>query len=171
MKAARGGPGGPEARRRGGELKRLTRRPIRRNGMNLSLSKLPGTARSARSSACRSPPPACSGFYAVPTRAAIDTRQEVAGFERSGQRLATARRLPHSEDVAKLLAISKSARRPAGGEGRRRLLRLIQGMATQSNLAIRGFTPQPWRPANARGVPIGLQLEGSYHDLGGSSNG
>ena len=48
------------------------------------------------------------------------------------------------------------------------LLRRVQGMATQSSLTILGFTPQ----AVAKKTiyvewPIGLKLEGTYHDLGG----
>ena len=47
------------------------------------------------------------------------------------------------------------------------LLRRIQTLATQSNLTIRGFRPQP---INTREIhaewPIGLELEGTYHNLG-----
>jgi type IV pilus assembly protein PilO len=47
------------------------------------------------------------------------------------------------------------------------LLRRIQTLATQSNLTIRGFRPQP---ITAREIhaewPIGLELEGTYHNLG-----
>ena len=47
------------------------------------------------------------------------------------------------------------------------LLRRLQGMATQSNLTIREFSPQP---VAARQMyvewPIGLQLDGTYHNLG-----
>lgn len=47
------------------------------------------------------------------------------------------------------------------------LLRRIQTLATQSHLVIRGFTP---RAINARELhaewPIGLELEGNYHNLG-----
>jgi type IV pilus assembly protein PilO len=40
-------------------------------------------------------------------------------------------------------------------------------MATQSNLAIRGFTPQTvTRKTLHAEWPIGLKLEGTYHDLG-----
>ena len=47
------------------------------------------------------------------------------------------------------------------------LLRRIQAMATQSNLTIRGFTPQAVaKKAMHAEWPIGLQLEGTYHDLG-----
>ena len=47
------------------------------------------------------------------------------------------------------------------------LLRRIQGMATQSNLTIRGFTPQSVATRQLHAEwPIGLELEGSYHNLG-----
>ena len=47
------------------------------------------------------------------------------------------------------------------------LLRRVQGMATQSNLTIRGFIPQAVaRKQLHMEWPIGLQLEGTYHDLG-----
>jgi type IV pilus assembly protein PilO len=47
------------------------------------------------------------------------------------------------------------------------LLRRVQAMATQSNLRIRGFTPRTVaRKQMHMEWPIGLQLEGTYHDLG-----
>ena len=48
------------------------------------------------------------------------------------------------------------------------LLRRVQGMATQSSLTILGFTPRPvTRKEMYVEWPIGLKLEGTYHDLGG----
>ncbi len=73
-------------------------------------------------------------------------RQEIAGLEAQLERLRTV--LPEEQDVADLL-------------------RRVQGMATQSNLAIRGFTPRAVAKKQMHMEwPIGLQLEGSYHDLG-----
>lgn len=47
------------------------------------------------------------------------------------------------------------------------LLRRIQTLATQSNLTIRGFRPQPIATREIHAEwPIGLELEGSYHNLG-----
>jgi type IV pilus assembly protein PilO len=47
------------------------------------------------------------------------------------------------------------------------LLRRVQAMATQSNLTIRGFTPQTVTTRQLHAEwPIGLQLEGTYHNLG-----
>ena len=47
------------------------------------------------------------------------------------------------------------------------LLRRIQGMATQSNLTIRGFSPQVVATKQMYAEwPIGLQLDGTFHNLG-----
>jgi type IV pilus assembly protein PilO len=47
------------------------------------------------------------------------------------------------------------------------LLRRIQTLATQSNLAIRGFKPAPTLTKQMHAEwPIALKLEGSYHNLG-----
>jgi type IV pilus assembly protein PilO len=48
------------------------------------------------------------------------------------------------------------------------LLRRVQGMATESSLTILGFTPKPVaRKELYVEWPIGLKLQGTYHDLGG----
>jgi type IV pilus assembly protein PilO len=47
------------------------------------------------------------------------------------------------------------------------LLRRVQAMATESNLTILGFTPQAITTRETHAEwPIGLQLEGTYHNLG-----
>ncbi len=47
------------------------------------------------------------------------------------------------------------------------LLRRIQTLATQSSLTIRGFRPQAIRMQEIHAEwPIGLELEGTYHNLG-----
>jgi type IV pilus assembly protein PilO len=110
-------------------------------------------------------------FYAVPAQEAIATRaaelqtlraeavrgqqiarelpqfrQRVAGLE--AQLADLSRQLPEEQDVADLL-------------------RRVQGMATESNLTIRGFTPQAVASKQLHMEwPIGLKLEGRYHDLG-----
>jgi Tfp pilus assembly protein PilO len=111
-------------------------------------------------------------FYASPTAAAIETRRQEFAKVRAevDKGLATARRLPQfREDVAKLEADLDRLRAVLPEEKDvADLLRRIQGMATQSNLAIRGFTPQPVATKQMHAEwPIGLQLEGNYHDLGG----
>jgi type IV pilus assembly protein PilO len=140
--------------------------------MTLSLNKLPWHVQLAVVAVC------CLlfagvfwNYYVSPTQASMDTRRaeldrlqaevnrgnlvarslpqfrkDVAGLEAQLERLRAV--LPEEKDVADLL-------------------RRIQAMATQSNLTIRGFTPQA--VANKQMYaewPIGLQLEGTYHNLG-----
>jgi len=73
-------------------------------------------------------------------------RKEVGQLEAQLDRLRAV--LPEEQDVADLL-------------------RGVQAMATQSNLAIRGFTPHTVARKTLHAEwPIGLKLEGTYHDLG-----
>jgi type IV pilus assembly protein PilO len=73
-------------------------------------------------------------------------RREVASLESQLDRLRAV--LPEEQDVAELL-------------------RRVQAMATQSNLAILGFTPKAVSKKQLHAEwPIGLKLEGNYHDLG-----
>jgi type IV pilus assembly protein PilO len=75
-----------------------------------------------------------------------EIRQQIAEREAQLERLRTV--LPEEQDVADLL-------------------RRVQAMATQSNLTIRGFTPRAIAKKQMHMEwPIGLELEGSYHDLG-----
>jgi type IV pilus assembly protein PilO len=47
------------------------------------------------------------------------------------------------------------------------ILRRVQGLATQSNLTIQRFTPQPARQQNMYAeLPFRLTTEGTYHNLG-----
>ena len=73
-------------------------------------------------------------------------RQEVADLQAQLDGLSSV--LPEERDVADLL-------------------RRVQATATQSNLTILGFTPQAVATRELHVEwPIGLQLEGTYHDLG-----
>jgi len=73
-------------------------------------------------------------------------RREVGQLEAQLERLRAV--LPEEQDVADLL-------------------RRVQAMATQSRLTIRGFTPRPVTRRQMHAEwPIGLELEGTYHDLG-----
>jgi type IV pilus assembly protein PilO len=73
-------------------------------------------------------------------------RKRVA--ERESELADLARKLPEEQDVANLL-------------------RQVQAVATESNLTIRGFTPQTVSSKQLHiEWPIGLKLEGRYHDLG-----
>ena len=110
-------------------------------------------------------------WYAVPAQESIDQRQQqLAQLQLDIKRgLDTARRLPEfRKEVAGLEAQLERLRTVLPEEQDvADLLRRVQGMATQSNLTIRGFTP---RAVARRQLhmewPIGLQLEGTYHNLG-----
>jgi type IV pilus assembly protein PilO len=71
---------------------------------------------------------------------------QVAELERRLESLQTA--LPQEKDVADIL-------------------RRVQGLATQSNLAIQRFTPQPPKQQTLYAeLPYKLQAEGTFHNLG-----
>ena len=82
---------------------------------------------------------------------------------------ATARRLPEFRRQVDGLQAQLDRLRPVLPEEKdvADLLRRIQGMATQSNLQIRGFAPQPVTTRQMYAEwPIGLELDGTYHNLG-----
>ena len=110
-------------------------------------------------------------WYAQPTQAEIAVRMgeltKIRAEISKGQ--ATARRLPEfradvaelEEQLERLRAVLPEEKDVAD------LLRRIQGMATQSNLAIRGFKPQPVATREMHAEwPIQLELEGTYHNIG-----
>jgi type IV pilus assembly protein PilO len=110
-------------------------------------------------------------FYAVPAQATIAERQAQLAATRAdiarGQR--TAANLPAFEqEVAGLEANLEERRKQLPEEQDvADLLRRVQGMATESRLAIRGFTPRAVTRQQLHAEwPIGLELEGTYHDLG-----
>jgi type IV pilus assembly protein PilO len=110
-------------------------------------------------------------WYARPMEASIATRRvELSKLQSDVSRAeATARRLPQfRRDVATLRAQLDQLRAVLPEEQDvADLLRRVQGMATQSNLTIRGFTPHAVAKKQMHMEwPIGLQLEGRYHDLG-----
>lgn len=83
--------------------------------------------------------------------------------------LATAKRLPEFRKEVGILEAQLDRLRAVLPEEQdvADLLRRVQAMATQSNLAIRGFTPQTVSRKQLHAEwPIGLKLEGTYHDLG-----
>ena len=99
-----------------------------------------------------------------------DHRQQLAALKVEIDRgLPIARRLPgFRKDVRQLEAQLDRLRAVLPDEQDvANLLRRVQAMATQSNLVIRGFTPQTVaRKTLYAEWPIGLKLEGTYHDLG-----
>jgi type IV pilus assembly protein PilO len=110
-------------------------------------------------------------FYVQPAQESLAQRQAQLDTIRADiQRgLATARRLPEfRRQVADLEAQLERLRPVLPNEKDvADLLRRIQGMATQSNLTIRGFAPQAVATRQMYAEwPIGLQMEGTYHNLG-----
>jgi len=110
-------------------------------------------------------------FYAAPAESRLVTkRAEVAKLQgdiKAG--LATAKRLPEfrKELATREAQLAELAKQLPEEQDVADLLRRVQAMATQSNLTIRGFTPAPITRREMHAEwPIGLKLEGSYHDLG-----
>jgi type IV pilus assembly protein PilO len=110
-------------------------------------------------------------YYAQPAQAHIDGQQAQLAAVRADidRGMATARRLPeYRKEIASLeLQLERLRAVLPEEQDVADLLRRVQGMATQSNLTIRGFTPQAVAKKQLHMEwPIGLQLEGTYHDLG-----
>ena len=140
--------------------------------MNLSLSKMPWYGQIGAFVVLSL---AAAGvfwnWYAKPAQASIDERRtQLASIRTQIQRgRATAARLPQfRQEVAELEAQLERLRAVLPEEQDvADLLRRVQGMATQSNLTIRGFTPRVVAKKQMHMEwPIGLELEGSYHDVG-----
>ena len=110
-------------------------------------------------------------WYAKPVQDTIDQRQAQLATIRADidRGLATARSLPEFRKEVAGLEAQLDRLRPVLPDEKDvgDLLRRIQGMATQSDLTIRGFAPQAVsaKPMYAE-WPIGLQLDGTYHNLG-----
>jgi type IV pilus assembly protein PilO len=140
--------------------------------MNLSLSKLPWYGQVGAFVALSAAAVAVFwNFYAQPAQSRInDRRGQLASIRAEVARgTATARRLPEFRaEVAQLEAQLDQLRAVLPEEQDvADLLRRVQGMATESNLTIRGFTPHTVAKKQMHMEwPIGLKLEGRYHDLG-----
>lgn len=140
--------------------------------MNFSLSKMPWHAQLGAFAAL-----SLAGvgvfwnFYAKPAAANVAGREiQLSIVQADIQRgLTTARRLPQFRAQVADLEAQLERLRPVLPDEKdvADLLRRLQGMATQSNLTIREFSP---KPVAARQMyaewPIGLQLDGTYHNLG-----
>jgi type IV pilus assembly protein PilO len=117
---------------------------------------------------------AVGGFWYLVARdamASIEAREaQLVTINQNIERgLATARRLPEFRREVEQLEAQLERLRSVLPEEQdvADLLRRVQAMATQSRLTIRGFTPRPVTRRQMHAEwPIGLQLEGSYHDLG-----
>ncbi len=110
-------------------------------------------------------------FYEMPQQQALAVRnaelQAIEGRNAKGQE--TARQLPAFQAQVADLEARLEALKPILPEEKDvgDLLRRIQTLATQSNLSIRGFRPQPIAMKEIHAEwPIGLELEGTYHNLG-----
>jgi len=110
-------------------------------------------------------------FYAAPAESKLVTKRaevvKLQGAIKAG--LATAKRLPEFRREVTVLEAQLERLRAVLPEEQdvADLLRRVQAMATQSNLKIRGFTPAAITRREMHAEwPIGLKLEGSYHDLG-----
>jgi type IV pilus assembly protein PilO len=140
--------------------------------VNLSLARLPWYGQIAAFAALSLA--AIGAFwyvYARPAAESIATRRAQLQTIRADidRGLATARRLPEfRREVAELQAQLDRLRAVLPEERDvADLLRRVQAMATQSNLTILGFAPQAVATRQLHAEwPIGLQLEGTYHDLG-----
>ena len=140
--------------------------------MKLSLSKLPWYSQIGIFVALSAGAVAVFwNFYAQPAQTSINGRRaQLTSIQADNARgRATARRLPEFRaEVAKLEAQLEHLRAVLPEEQDvADLLRRVQGMATQSNLTIRGFTPHAVAKKTMHMEwPIGLKLEGRYHDIG-----
>jgi type IV pilus assembly protein PilO len=110
-------------------------------------------------------------WYAKPVQDAIEQREAQLATIRAdiNRGLATARGLPAFRLEVAALEAQLDRLRPVLPDEKDvgDLLRRIQGMATQSDLTIRGFAPQAVATKQMYAEwPIGLQLDGTYHNLG-----
>lgn len=110
-------------------------------------------------------------FYEMPARAAmVSDQEELQNIrQRINRGLATARELPTFRKEIDGLVARLDSLRPILPEQKdvADLLRRIQTLATQSNLTIRAFKPQPVATRQMHMEwPISMQIEGTYHNLG-----
>jgi type IV pilus assembly protein PilO len=140
--------------------------------INISLSKLPWYGQMgvfavlAGASAF-----AFWNYYATPKNAEIETRRAALAAIRMdiNRGLGIARRLPEFRKEVSSLEIQLDRLRAGLPEQQDvgDLLNRVNALATQSNLKVLRFLPQATTKKTLHTEwPIGLQLEGTYHDLG-----
>jgi type IV pilus assembly protein PilO len=146
--------------------------PDTQMAMNLSLNKLPWYGQVGAFVALSAAGVGVFwSMYAQPAQARIAERraeldvlqQEITRGQEAARRLPEFRRevTTLQAQLDRLKVILPEERDVAD------LLRRVQAMATQSNLTILGFTPRAIATRQLHAEwPIGLQLEGTYHDLG-----
>ncbi len=110
-------------------------------------------------------------LYEMPKQVELTARnRELEAIrDRNTKGAETARQLPAFRSQISELEARLEALKPILPEEKDvgDLLRRIQTLATQSNLTIRGFRPQPIAAREIHAEwPIGLELEGNYHNLG-----
>jgi type IV pilus assembly protein PilO len=110
-------------------------------------------------------------LYEMPQQETLTARRaELAAIQEKNEKGAeTARQLPMFRSQIADLEARLAALKPILPDEKDvgELLRRIQTLATQSNLTIRGFRPQPIATKEIHAEwPIGLELEGTYHNLG-----
>ena len=110
-------------------------------------------------------------FYVKDMQADIDTRALRLGTLRAdvSKGNATARRLPEFQSQVAELQHRLDGLRAVLPEQKdvADILRRVQGLATQSNLQLQSFQPQPAKQlAMDAELPHKLQVEGTYHNLG-----
>jgi type IV pilus assembly protein PilO len=140
--------------------------------MELSLNKLPWYAQIGIFAAISAAGAvAFYQFYAVPAQSELAVRQQRLQSLRAdiNRGLATARKLPEfRREVDELEArlVDLRAVLPEQKDVAD-LLRRIQSLATQSNLNIRSFKPEPMSTKQLHAEwPIALEVDGTYHNLG-----
>ena len=110
-------------------------------------------------------------YYVTDMQADIEIRQARLNTLRTDitRGVATARRLPEFQAQVSELEHRLEGLRAVLPEEKdvAEILRRVQGLATQSNLSIQRFTPQPQKQQQLYAeLPFKLQAEGTYHDLG-----
>ena len=110
-------------------------------------------------------------YYVTDMQADIQIRQARLTTLRTDitRGLATARRLPEFQAQVSELEHRLEGLKAVLPEEKdvAEILRRVQGLATQSNLSIQRFTPQPQKQQQLYAeLPFKLQAEGTYHDLG-----
>jgi type IV pilus assembly protein PilO len=110
-------------------------------------------------------------FYVTEMQADIQGRQTRLTALKSdvAKGVATARRLPEFQAQVTELEHRLDTLKQVLPEDKdvADILRRVQGLATQSNLTIQRFTPQPTKQQSLYAeVPFKLQAEGTYHNLG-----
>jgi type IV pilus assembly protein PilO len=140
--------------------------------MDLSLSKLPWWAQiGAFVLVCGGAAYGFYHFYVSDMQADVTLRRTRLNALRGdiARGVATARRLPEFESQVVQLEQRLDNLKQVLPEEKdvADILRRIQGLATQSNLAIQRFTPQtPVQQTLYAEIPYRLEAEGTYHNLG-----